>query len=232
MKPSERYGRVILETYDELGESANLLDDLPGQHADYLSQTLDTEPPRELTREEVWLVMQGIKVALSKNLDDDYRQTLEQLLGDLESATSHEHQEEIVRWFVPNKTPNGGAPEDVREQWVGVPIPVRRSDAESGAGIVGDYLIGASVAEIRDVKVNEPNKIVTVNAIDAIKALTVAARHDAAVWWGNWFMTRHPMMGTKLMFGAHEGDLRSDVEVEEITPGASQFDSRSEIQNK
>ena len=225
MQPSRRKGGAILETYQELDESQDVLVDIPGQHADDLAQSLDREPPYEISREDVWMIMRGIKSTLSKEgLAEDYRDSLEQLRSGYERISSPEHQEEIAQWFVPSSTPEGGAPEEIRAQWIGVPLPVRKSNVVN-TDLVGDYVIGANVLNPTDVKVNEPEAMVTVYAIDAFKALRLASRDDAAEWWETWFEHRHPMLGTRLMFRTSEGQIYANDEIEENFAGSSSFDS-------
>lgn len=208
MQPGKHKGGAILETYQELAESADALDEIPGQHADDLAQSLDREPPYEVSREDIWMIMRGINSVLArKGLVEDYRTTLEQLKIDFGRVTSPEYQEAVAQWFTPTTKPSGGAPEEIRAQWIGVSLPVLKSNIVHPE-LIGDYVVGQNIFDPTDVKVNEPEATVTVEAIDAFKALRDAGRDEAAEWWESWFETRHPMFGTRLIFQASEGDIR------------------------
>jgi hypothetical protein len=134
--------------------------------------------------------------------------------------------EKIAQWFFPARTPEGGAPDEIREQWVGVPLPVRESNATiSEDRLVSGFLIGANVNRPGDIKVNDPEDMVSVDLSDAIKALEMAGREEAAYWWVNWSETKPPYFGNNLMFKADEGDLLTPAEAEKRMPGVSQFDN-------
>jgi hypothetical protein len=136
-----------------------------------------------------------------------------------------EEPEPIVQWFIPTQTPEGGAPEEVREQWIGVALPVRESNAPvAEEKHVRGYLIGANVVRPGDIHVNNPEDMVAIELEDAIKALRLAGREGASGWWEDWREIKPDFFGTTLMFMTRDGDLVSPAEVEDISPGATNFD--------
>lgn len=134
-----------------------------------------------------------------------------------------EESKQISLWFIPDIIPEGGAPEKIKQQWVGVPLPVRKKNIVS-EDVVGDYVVGANILDPTDVKLNEPMALVCVETLDAIKALRLADRRDAAEWWEYWFDNRSFVFGTTLMFQASEGRLLTPTEVEEELPGTNRFE--------
>jgi hypothetical protein len=86
---------------------------------------------------------------------------------------------EIVYWFRPNTTPTGGAPIEIRQCWVGVPLPVRRPrPIEDG---------------------------IAVDPRDAIKALEHFGHHAAGLWWRE-LLQRRPATES-FVFRRDEGEL-------------------------
>lgn len=94
----------------------------------------------------------------------------------------------LLRYRV-TRTPAGEAPQSVREEWVGVILPVKELIGRCrGAGV----LTGA------------PSPIadgVAVRGVDAIEALKAADRLDAARWW------EENYKGNELLFEKSEGEL-------------------------
>ena len=68
-------------------------------------------------------------------------------------------QEPIVATFTIEDMPSGQAPEDIREQWVSVVLPVRNLDRAHQSGTV------------------------EVAPIEAVYALKAAVKHEASDWW-------------------------------------------------
>jgi hypothetical protein len=135
-----------------------------------------------------------------------------------------EEPERIALWFVPHTIPYGGAPEAIREQWLGVPLPVRESHVANEADTLMGYSVGMNIDNPEDVVVRHPSEAVVVEALDAFKALHLAGREEAAHWWEEWFETRSYLMGEQLRFQATEGRICTPSEIESEFPGASQFD--------
>jgi hypothetical protein len=84
---------------------------------------------------------------------------------------------EIVYWFRPNTTPSGGAPIEIRECWVGIPLPVRRPRPVEGP----ERFVARDVIDRRIVKPIDDG--IAVDPLDALTALEHFGHHDAARWW-------------------------------------------------
>src|SRR5688572_13434894 len=78
----------------------------------------------------------------------------------------------IQAWFVPRFTPFGSAPLHIKEQWVDVPLPLRHLTGEPSVYFTHDLY------DILDVDVIDEG--VDVYAFDAVKALTIFGKHEAA----------------------------------------------------
>ena len=90
MKPGSKEGGVILETDEEIHESAEALYEVRSEHEDleglYDRLIEDAEPPYEIDAEAVSLIMEGLGITLArKNLAEDYRLIAEKLLADFEA---------------------------------------------------------------------------------------------------------------------------------------------------
>ena len=83
---------------------------------------------------------------------------------------------EIIAWFQITAMPAGGAPEAVRAQWIGVPLPVRRPRPVEGP----DAHLARDVAD-RSLKVIPDGVVVEMH--DAITMLRLHGREEAADWW-------------------------------------------------
>lgn len=83
---------------------------------------------------------------------------------------------EIRGWFVPRVTPYGSAPEHIKEQWVDVPLPIRYDRPEAP-----EVHVGHAVDSVLDITVMADG--VSISAMDALKALRVFDRQEAADWW-------------------------------------------------
>jgi hypothetical protein len=94
--------------------------------------------------------------------------------------------------FRVRQTPQGDAPDYIRDQWVDMTLPVRRRHLGAAAICYTDRLSG------EDKEVGSP---VIVTGIEAVQALHEAGRVDAATFWAMF----EPEI---LVFRAHEGELR------------------------
>ena len=90
----------------------------------------------------------------------------------------------IHYWFEITTTPLGGAPLDVRGQWIGVVLPVRRPRPAEGP----EPWIGQEIDTYEIVAVDDG---VVVESADAIRCLELFGRSDAATWWLE-LVRRHP----------------------------------------
>lgn len=137
---------------------------------------------------------------------------------------SGEEKPEIALWFIPNRVPNGGAPDQIREQWVDVPLPVRSNHLLDPSDEVGGYGVGMNIKDPREIVVRTPRESVIVEAGDAFKSLRIAGRTMAADWWEEWFNERHLLMGKELGFHVSEGQIFTPAEVEAEHPHVNRFD--------
>jgi hypothetical protein len=105
----------------------------------------------------------------------------------------------ILYWFIVSITPQGGAPEEVRAQWNGVALPVRRPRPIEGPSSFRGRRIGAP-EELLQIDDGVP-----VYLADALTALRHFDRELARSWWRDWF-DRNPHRRS-LVFRIHEGTL-------------------------
>ncbi|MDB5175558.1 MAG: hypothetical protein JWM81_416 [Candidatus Saccharibacteria bacterium] len=103
----------------------------------------------------------------------------------------HEQYGPVAAHFTPTQVPESGAPEHIKQQWVDVPLPVRQSQIGRLAVRFPDILTG----EVRDI--DEP---IGVAGIEAVHALWVAGRQEAAEYW-----TRYQL--GLFVFRTYEGRL-------------------------
>jgi hypothetical protein len=82
----------------------------------------------------------------------------------------------IHHWFEITTTPLGGAPLAMREQWVGVVLPVRRPRPVEGP----EPWAGREIGTGRIVTVDDG---VIVEIGDALRVLELFGRDEAAAWW-------------------------------------------------
>lgn len=110
----------------------------------------------------------------------------------------------VVANFTLTQVPEGGAPDDIKAQWLGVPLPVRDKalEAASGKQIYFDLITQRMI---------ENTDSIPVQAFDAIVALRLASRVQAAQFWES----NVPLL-SELVFRGYEGDLISVLP----TPGA------------
>lgn len=102
-------------------------------------------------------------------------------------------------WFRPNTTPSGGAPIEIRECWVGVPLPVRRPRPVEGP----ERFVARDVLDRRIVKPIDDG--IAVDPEDAIRALEHAGRSAAALWWRQLLQERANI--ASFVFRRDEGEL-------------------------
>jgi hypothetical protein len=108
------------------------------------------------------------------------------------------HSQPIVYWFQVTSTPAGGAPEAVRAAWVGVLLPVRTPRPPEGPE--------PHVArDVQDRRVKVIDDGVAVAPADAIRALRLQGRAEAAEWWAAFLLERQAT--TALAFRTFEGRL-------------------------
>src|SRR3954447_26266386 len=105
----------------------------------------------------------------------------------------------VIYWFRPSTTPRGGAPLEVREQWVGIPLPVRTPRPVEGP----ESYIGIDVVD-RRVQHPIPDGV-AVAPLDAIAALEYFGRSEAASWWRE-MLQRRPATQS-FVFRRAEGEL-------------------------
>ena len=105
----------------------------------------------------------------------------------------------VLFWFRVTAVPSGGAPPEIRCQWVGVPLPVRRPRPVEGpqAHLGRDVVDRRIRRAISDGVVVEPP--------DALAALRLFDRSEAAAWWQAQLASRPLANG--LVFRRHEGEF-------------------------
>jgi hypothetical protein len=106
---------------------------------------------------------------------------------------------EIVYWFRPNTTPSGGAPIEIRQCWVGLPLPVRRPRPVEGP----ESFVARDVLDRRIVKPVDDG--IAVDPRDAITALEHYGHAAAAQWWRDLLRSRPDV--ASFVFRREEGDL-------------------------
>lgn len=106
---------------------------------------------------------------------------------------------EIVYWFRPSATPSGGAPIEIRQCWVGVPLPVRRPRPIEGP----ERFVARDVLDRRIVKPIDDG--IAVDPHDAIKALEHFGHPAAAQWWRELLHDRPDV--ASFVFRRDEGEL-------------------------
>jgi hypothetical protein len=119
----------------------------------------------------------------SKGEVDEFMQTVE------------EHMGPVVARFTPSTIPDGGAPINIREQWIGVELPVREHLLVEAKNTTNYF----DMLRLREIE--NPNGI-PVFGLDALDALRTAGRTEAADYWDD--MRVH--LAT-LVFRGNEGSL-------------------------
>jgi hypothetical protein len=95
--------------------------------------------------------------------------------------------------FVLTQTPQGGAPDDIKEAWIGVKLPVREGNLGGLAVRYVDLLTG-------ELKNNDSP--VPIAGIEAVHALAEAGQEAAAEFW-------IPYQLGLFTFRAYEGDFQA-----------------------
>jgi hypothetical protein len=86
----------------------------------------------------------------------------------------HEQYGPVAAHFTLTQVPQSAAPEEIRQQWIDVPLPVRQAQIGRLAVSVLDVLSG----EVHDI--DEPIGVV---GLEAVHALWVAGKKEAAEYW-------------------------------------------------
>jgi hypothetical protein len=116
------------------------------------------------------------------NLPEDIEQGLVEVYG------------QVGATFIITQTPQGGAPEEIKEQWVGTTLPVRNRNLGQAAlspTVNFDYL------RQQFIETDDP---VSITGIDAVQALRDAGKEEAARFWEAYQLA-------SFVFRAHEGTL-------------------------
>lgn len=128
--------------------------------------------------------------------------------------TNYENPE-IKGWFIPRVVPYGGAPEEVKQGWVDVPLPIRYNRPFEAP----EVHMGHDVNNPLEITVFED--AVSIDGFDAVKALRIFGRDGAADWWEGYFRGR----SADLAFAVEREDeiLPADY-VRRVLPGIETFD--------
>jgi len=105
----------------------------------------------------------------------------------------------ILYWFRATVAPVGGAPEAIRRDWVGVPLPVR--DPHPAEGLLG--YVGTDVAD-RTIRREIPDGVAVAPA-DALRLLRLFDRAESAAWWVTLLQARPNI--SSFVFRRSEGEL-------------------------
>jgi hypothetical protein len=129
-------------------------------------------------------------------------------------AERAEELEHVAQYFIPTRIPAGGAPDAIREKWVGVMLPVREKNIDREGN---KTTVGSDVTDTSYVKLQPSSELVKVELFDAINALMVTADHgEAARWWAHHYANLDPAFGTSIAFQRNEGDLYSAEEIDAL----------------
>jgi hypothetical protein len=131
-------------------------------------------------------------------------------------AERAEELERVAQYFIPTRIPAGGAPDAIREQWVGVLLPVREYNIDRKGK---KTTVGSNVTNTSDVKLQPSSELVKIELPDAIEALMVTTGcSEAASWWGHHYANLDPVFGTSIAFQRNEGDLYLAEEIDAMFP--------------
>jgi hypothetical protein len=119
----------------------------------------------------------------------------------------------IQAWFVNRQVPIGDAPTDIKEQWVDVPLPLRQMSPHEAPTVH----IGHGLESMLDVSI--VNDGVAVYAVDAVKALALFARPEAAEFWQE-MVDPYQV----LIFDGSQGQVYPPSAIQRILPGIETFD--------
>lgn len=140
---------------------------------------------------------------------------MEIIMSFSESPEFNRSNEKILEWWVPSVAPSGEAPADINDQWIGVPLPMRVDHLAEGASPhIGRHFITRRFESLED--------SIFIYSVDAIKALRLFERTEAADFWQSWLDRKVIFDG--LRFNAKEG-RRYPAELMSIRmPGIESFD--------
>ena len=124
---------------------------------------------------------------------------------------------DILYWFRVRSLPEGGAPLEIRQQWLGLLLPIRQPRPVEGP----ESYIGTDVMDRRVLRQIADG--VAVEPADALKVLRLCERADAADWWEA-LLARRPAVAS-LVFRRHEGDLLPSRMAYLLHPELESFDS-------
>ncbi|MDB5184203.1 MAG: hypothetical protein JWN38_11 [Candidatus Saccharibacteria bacterium] len=107
------------------------------------------------------------------------------------------------------KTPEGAAPEAIKEQWIGIELPIRTTNVTHfmfgylarGIGPLHDY---------RDALTGEPSYVdwpISAYGLEAVDKLREAGRDEAADFWT-------PYAAGLFVFRHYEGTLRTQKQID------------------
>lgn len=137
-------------------------------------------------------------------------------------AKPRHESNDIIAWFVPTEVPLGGAPDEVREQWVGTPLPIRFKNAKQ----LGGLSIGANVDSFEPSV--RPNAV-PVEIDDAILALELSGQDTAAGWWLRFKQDLNTnIFANTLSFRGEEGEVIAQEEVQQHLLLAEYFDDQKD----
>ncbi len=102
----------------------------------------------------------------------------------------------VLAQFTLSRVPQGGAPEHIKEQWIGVPLPVRQQSLAQLAFGAVEYFDYLSFNQRQN---EDP---VSVAGIEAVHALEEAEKFEAVEFW-------LPYMAGLFTFRGYEGELES-----------------------
>jgi hypothetical protein len=122
---------------------------------------------------------------------------------------------DVLYWFEVTSVPEGGAPQEIRAEWVGVPLPVRRPRPVEGP----DLKIGRDVQDLNRRKLIADGVVVEI--ADALSTLRLFGRETAADWWDRW--SQSGPRAAALVFRTWEGRLLPSGYVGLLFPELDEF---------
>lgn len=135
--------------------------------------------------------------------------------GVIQNGSMSVEMHEIRGWFIPRVIPWGGAPEEIKSQWVNIPLPFRYDRPSEGP----EPHLGHDIQEWSDITFLE--NAVSIRGIDAVKSLRIFERYEAADWWDGYFMGCY----SDLAFAIEpEDQLLPHDYLRRILPGLEDFD--------
>jgi len=119
----------------------------------------------------------------------------------------------IQAWFVNRQVPFGSAPKHIKEQWVDVPLPLRRMGPAEGPTVQ----IGHGLGDLTDVHIVDD--AMEVYTFDAVKALDIFGKAAAADFWEDMLPPEQV-----LIFDGSEGQVYPPAVIQRLLPGIELFD--------